>query len=87
MADGSRVLSLGSCDHLRLARVLTWVNGRVMAYLGSVAFTVVPRCSPPDLVRLWCGRPHGAGARCPVGGLRHGVRRNHWRLVRVGAGS
>lgn len=25
------------------------------APLGSAAFTVIPRCSPLNLVRLWCG--------------------------------
>jgi hypothetical protein len=35
--------------------VLNWANGLVEASSGSVAFTVVPRCSPLDLVRLWCG--------------------------------
>lgn len=48
-------ISLGSCDHLRSVRLLTWWNGHDTASSGPAAFTVVPRCSPLDLVRLWCG--------------------------------
>jgi hypothetical protein len=55
----TRTLSLGSCEHLRLVRALTWRNGRVAASPGCVAFPVIPRCSPPDLVRLWCGESSG----------------------------
>ena len=33
----------------------------VTALSGAGAFTVVPRCSPPDLVRLWCARMTGTG--------------------------
>lgn len=50
---------MGSCDHLRLVRSLTWVNGRIAASSGWAAFPVVPRCSPLVLVRLWCGRATG----------------------------
>jgi hypothetical protein len=39
---------------LRAVRALTWVNGWAVASSGTVAFTVIPRCSPLDLVRLWC---------------------------------
>lgn len=56
-------LSLGSCDHLGPVRALTWANGWTSVPPGSVAFTVVPRCSPLDLVRLWCG---GWRAACRV---------------------
>lgn len=34
---------------------LTRANGRAGAPSGSATFTVIPRCSPPDLVQLWCG--------------------------------
>lgn len=57
--------SLGSCDHLRPDRVLTWANGRAVASSGPDACTVIPRCSPLCLVRLWCGR----GALATVGRL------------------
>lgn len=35
--------------------MLTWANGSAVASSGSAAITVIPRCSPLDLVRLWCG--------------------------------
>lgn len=47
-------LSSGSCGHLLPGRSLTWAKARGAATTGLAAFTVVPRCSPPDLVRLWC---------------------------------
>lgn len=47
-------LSLGSCGLLRAVSSLTWVNDRGMDSEGSALFTVVSRCSPLDLVRLWC---------------------------------
>lgn len=40
---------------LRPVRGMTWANGYGMASLDSPAFTVIPRCSPHYLVRLWCG--------------------------------
>ncbi|MCT9106957.1 hypothetical protein ACFWD7_02910 [Streptomyces mirabilis] len=54
----SRAISLGSCDHWRAICTLIWANGLGAAPPTSAAFTVVPRCSPLDLVRLWCGREH-----------------------------
>lgn len=50
-----RALSLGSCDHLWPTRTLTWADARGAASPSSATFTVVPRCSPSNLVRLWCG--------------------------------
>jgi hypothetical protein len=44
---------LGKCGHLRAVLGLTWANGRLVLPLGSAAFTVIPHCSPLDLVRLW----------------------------------
>jgi hypothetical protein len=38
--------------------LLTWPNVRTEASSGPLAFTVIPRCSLLDLVRLWCRR-HG----------------------------
>lgn len=52
-AEGA--ISLGSCDHLGSVWMLTWANGWAGASSGSDAFTVIPRCSPLYLVRLWCG--------------------------------
>jgi hypothetical protein len=52
----SCAISLGSCGHLRLIGALTWVNGRGLVSFPSVPCPVIPRCSPPDLVPLWCGR-------------------------------
>lgn len=49
-----RALSLGSCGHLRLAGLLNWAFTWHRVSSPSVAFTVVPRCSPLYLVRLWC---------------------------------
>lgn len=51
----THTLSLGSCGQLRLVWTLTWANGWGTASSGSVHFTVIPRCSLPDLVLLWCG--------------------------------
>ncbi|WP_141662852.1 hypothetical protein [Streptomyces sp. Wb2n-11] len=34
-----------------------WV---ICALVGVVGFTVIPRCSLLDLVRLWCGIGHGS---------------------------
>jgi hypothetical protein len=58
-------LSLGSCDHARPVRSLTWDDRHVRTLSGVVAFTVVSRCSPPDLVRLRCseGAPRRNCAR------------------------
>jgi hypothetical protein len=39
--------------------VLTWANGRIVGSWTWAAFPVIPRCSPLDLVRMWCGRPTG----------------------------
>lgn len=36
---------------------MNWGNALAAASSGRTAFTAIPRCSPPDLVRLWCGRP------------------------------
>jgi len=49
--DGTRALSLGSCDHLQPVRALSWANARFTLLPGSAAFTLVPRCSPLVLVR------------------------------------
>lgn len=46
--------SLGSCGHLRLAWGLTRASVRDLALVSPVAFTVLPCCSPLDLVRSWC---------------------------------
>ena len=81
--DGARAISLGSCDYVRLHRALTCANDSGMASLGSAVVTVVPRCSPLDLVRLWCGGlragaftcVHGRPARRSVSELRHGSDR------------
>jgi hypothetical protein len=54
-------ISLGSCRRLRLVRPLNWANGRGASWLGCVAFPVIPRCFPPDLVRLWC-RANGSSS-------------------------
>lgn len=51
----ARALSLGSCGHLGLILMLTWRNGEVAAPSGCTTLPVIPRCSPPDLVRPWCG--------------------------------
>jgi hypothetical protein len=48
-AEGA--ISLGSCDHLRPVCALTWANGLGVASSGRAAFTVIPRCSPLDLLR------------------------------------
>lgn len=50
-------ISLGSCGHLWHVRALTWGNGCHTASSCPTAFTVVPRCSPLNLVRLWCVLP------------------------------
>lgn len=52
LARDRRALSLGSCDHLRPVYALSWANGDTVAPSGEATFTVIPRCSPPDLVRL-----------------------------------
>lgn len=62
MAGLARALSLGSCEHLRLVRTLTWANGRGMASWGAVAFTVVlevPRS-------IWCARGAAVGGSSGV---------------------
>lgn len=47
-----------------LSSALTCLNGRFVTSAGSTAFTVIPRCSPLDLVHLWCGYLRtGASAR------------------------
>lgn len=51
----TRALSLGSCGHLRPIGALTWASDCPVALPGSTAFPMIPRCSPLDLVRLWCG--------------------------------
>jgi hypothetical protein len=70
-------ISLGSCGHLGVLRGLTCANGRVRASSAPLAFTVIPRCSPLNLVRLWC-RPHGIettlGACCQWTWLRSQTR-------------
>ncbi|GGT25436.1 hypothetical protein GCM10010254_52510 [Streptomyces chromofuscus] len=43
---------------MRPVCALTWANSLGAAPSVSAAFTVVPRCSPLHLVRLWCGRDH-----------------------------
>lgn len=48
-------MTLGSCGHLWAAEALTCANGRRAGPSGSATFTPIPRCSPLDLVRLWCG--------------------------------
>jgi hypothetical protein len=57
------------------ARALTWANGLGAAPATSPPFTVIPRCSPLDLVRLWCSchvscvserRPFFAGNTVPT---------------------
>jgi hypothetical protein len=63
-------ISLRSCDQLRAACTLTSTNGRGATSSGWVAFTVLPRCSPLDLVRLWRGR-----------GVLAAVARTHWSVV------
>ncbi|WP_406414893.1 DUF6415 family natural product biosynthesis protein [Streptomyces sp. NBC_01614] len=50
----TRALSLGSCGHLWPVCALTWPNDLGAALSASSAFTVIPRCPPLDLVRLWC---------------------------------
>ncbi len=47
------VLAL-STGFFELIVELTWANGRTAASSAFVAFTVVTRCPPLDLVRLWC---------------------------------
>lgn len=64
-----QALSLGSCDHLRAARTLTSTNGSGATSSGWAAFTVIPRCSPLDLVRLWCGRGVLAAVARPTGSV------------------
>lgn len=49
-----RTLSLESCGHLKSVRVLTRANCLGSAPWVLPAFTVIPRCSLPDLVHLWC---------------------------------
>lgn len=72
-------LSLGSCGQLEPVRELTWVNDQIGASRAWAAFPVIPRCSPPDLVRLWCAtatsdRP-GSGTTLSLGcRQRHGTR-------------
>lgn len=56
-------LSLGSCGTPVPIRTLVCENGLAMASLGSAPFTVGPRCSSLDLVRLWCGP-----SACGIGG-------------------
>jgi hypothetical protein len=80
----TRALSLGSCGHLGLVRALTWGNGRIVASSGWVDFPAIPRCSPLDLVRLWCGRATGhrgpeIGVRWGRGG-RHPETMSRWKL-------
>lgn len=48
-------IRFGSCGHLSPDSRLTWSDGDVAASWGGATFTVIPRCAPPDLVRLWCG--------------------------------
>lgn len=45
-----RAINLGNCGHLLPGWSLTWAKARGAATTGLAAFTVVPRCSPPDLV-------------------------------------
>ncbi len=52
----TRALSSGSCGHLWSVRGLTWGNSLGGTSSDMAAFPVIPRCSPLDLVRLWCGR-------------------------------
>lgn len=52
-----QALSLASCGSLWSERSLTWVNGWGSVPSDLAAFTVIPRCSPADLVRLWCAHP------------------------------
>jgi hypothetical protein len=59
--SNQRALSLGSCDQLSPNRALICANGRGTALSGAGTFTVAPRCSPPDLVYLWCARMTGTG--------------------------
>ncbi|TQK52044.1 hypothetical protein FBY35_2469 [Streptomyces sp. SLBN-118] len=51
-------LSLGSCGDPGLVLRLTTAFGRCAGPAGTIAGTVVPRCSKLDLVRLWCVRSH-----------------------------
>lgn len=55
---------------MKLASALIWANGRGAASSGRAAFTVTPRCSPLDLVRLWCGELCCSLA-APVSGPTH----------------
>lgn len=50
--DGARAISLGSCEFLESVEALTSVKGRLEA--GGDPLSVIPRCAPSDLVRLWC---------------------------------
>ncbi|MGX1271315.1 hypothetical protein RKD18_004509 [Streptomyces phaeoluteigriseus] len=45
---------MGRCGHLGPVGLLNWGFTWHRVSSPSVAFTVVPRCSPLDLVRLWC---------------------------------
>lgn len=48
-------LSWGSCGYLGVFLMLTWRTGGVATPSGCTTLPVIPRCSLPDLVRLWCG--------------------------------
>jgi hypothetical protein len=48
-------ISLGSWGDLGLIRPLSWRNKGPRPVFDAHAGTVIPRGSPPDLVRLWCG--------------------------------
>ncbi|GGW80800.1 hypothetical protein GCM10010350_76970 [Streptomyces galilaeus] len=43
-----------SYGHLRRVGLPSWAFTWHRVSSPSIAFTVVPRCSPLDLVRLWC---------------------------------
>ena len=63
---GTDTLNLGSCDHLEPVQLLTWANGVGVASLVLAAFTVIPRCFPLGLVRLWCDGPSSSGVVLPL---------------------
>ena len=54
----------------RPVRKLTWANAPIADSFDWTAATVISRCSPLDLARLWCGRHH-------VGGQLAGDKQNH----------
>ncbi len=63
LGSGGQSPQLGKLRPSRLARASAWVNDGDTELSELAPFTVIPRCSPPDLVRLWCGVMRWSAAR------------------------